>query len=834
MRVSLAWLRELVPNLDASDVEVARRLTHAGLEVESFSEVGQGLGLVQIVAVRSIAPHPSRSNLRLVTVDLGGSSTEVVCGASNVPDPGGLVVLAPLGTVLPELGELTARDIGGVTSEGMLLSESELGLSDESEGILVFEPGRFTPGTRLLEAFPAVQDTVLELGVTPNRPDALGHVGVARELAALFEVGFELPVAPQGATNATHVALSELVTLDNQDGERCPVYGAGAVLDVTVGRSPEWLRWRLHRLGVRSISNVVDITNLILLGFGQPMHAFDLDRVRDSRIVVRRARAGEAFTTLDGVARALSEDDLVIADGAVPSALAGVMGGQDSEIRDDTRRVLLECAYFQPRGVRRTARRHGLGTESSFRFERGVDFGAIALVLEHAKAWLCKLCGGAAVEGHLFANGPAAELPAVTLRSSRLDALLGTSVPFSDAISVLNRLGFATIGSGTSQEGDPFVEVRAASWRPDVRLEVDLIEEVARVRGLDDIPTVLPAIAPQPPRTTGSLERRTTEIATSLGLSEAVTYSMVSEKQLAQVGAPAAVVEVLNPLNEDRRVLRTSLLPGLLEAVVRARRHGERAVRLFSVANVFLAPDPAPPGPAEASARPRAEQDGPSLPKERPVFAAVLGGPRPVHLAQPQPVDVWDAKGIASEVVRRLTGLTPTVEHAPNTSDTRHLHPRGAGLLRLEAQVLGRFGPLHPEVLDALDTDGELFVVELDLAAIERVVRRTPRFRPIPRMPAVTRDIALVVKDEIPARDVELQIRAAAGDLCETVELFDLFRGDSIPPGHRSLAFHIVYRDPKATSAPEAARTLTDREVDLRHAEVVKTANERFGAELRA
>lgn len=830
MRLSIAWLRELVTGLEATPSEIASRLTHCGLEVEAMTEVGTGLEPVRLAKVESIEPHPSRSGLRLVTVDRGGGQQQIVCGASNVPEPGGLVVLAPVGTVLPGIGELTPREIGGVRSEGMLLSEAELGLSESSDGILVFEPDRFAPGTPLLEAFPGIRDTLLDVGVTPNRPDALGHVGVARELAALFELPFRFPEAPAPRRVAEGRDASDLVSVENRDTERCPVYAAGVVVDVTVGPSPEWLRWRLGRLGVRPISNVVDVTNLMLLGFGQPMHAFDLALVRSSRIVVRRAVSGEAFTTLDGVARTLDEDDLVIADGERPSALAGVMGGQESEIRDDTRTVLLECAYFQPRGVRRTGRRHGLSTESSFRFERGVDFGAIPSVLEHAKAWLSELCGGRVVSGQVCANGPTPELPSIRLRSTRMDALLGAQVPFVQATNLLERLGFPERASGSTADGGRFVEVSAVSWRPDVRLEVDLIEEVARVWGLDQIPTVLPAIPPQAPRATGKLERSVLERATALGLSEAVAHSTVSEKQLAELHAPAAVVSLQNPLSEDRRVLRTSLLPGLLDAVVRARRHGERSVRLFSVGSVFLAPR----GDSSSDARPRMAEDRGALPEERPMFAAVLSGTRPAHLAQPEPVDVWDAKGIATEIALHLTARVPSVELATGASLLPHLHPRGAGILHLDGQPVGTFGPLHPDVLDALDTDGELYAVELDLAALERFPARVPRFRPLPRVPAVTRDLALVVRETVSAKEVEQLIVSSAGELCESVQLFDLFQGGSVPEGHRSLAFHIVYRDPKASTAPEAARTLTDREVDLRHAEVVQAMSARFGAELRA
>ena len=588
MRVSYSWLRELLPGLTASPQEVADRLSAAGLAVDGIEARGTALGEVRVARVVALEPHPKRSGLRLVTVDHGAGTQKVVCGAANVPEPGGLVVLAPLGAKLPSLPEpLGRREIGGVPSEGMLVSEVELGVATSSDGILLLDASVATPGQSLAELVPGAVDWIFELDVTPNRPDALGHRGVARELSALYGLPFGAPKLGKPAKESA-VTLDSLVRIENTDTERCPHYGAGAVLDVTVAPSPLWLRFRLESLGIRAISNVVDLTNLILLEYSQPMHAFDLDRVRGGRILVRRATAGEPFTTLDGVERKLDADDLVIADGEGPTALAGVMGGADSEIRASTQRVLLECAYFTPRGVRRTARRYGLHTESSHRFERGVDHGAVADVLEHAKLLLAELSGGSVVAGAIHARGAAPAVPNITLRSKRMDSLLGVAVPFAEAGQILGRLGFG-VTSGTDPQAPSF-EVRAASHRPDVTRECDLIDEVARVRGLDKIPGRLPAVAPQPPRRSGEIDRSVLAIATSLGLSEALTYAFVDPSALARLSAPPASVRVANPLGEERSVMRTSLLPGLLEALGRARRRGEARIRLFCLGATFHGP----------------------------------------------------------------------------------------------------------------------------------------------------------------------------------------------------------------------------------------------------
>jgi phenylalanyl-tRNA synthetase beta chain len=409
------------------------------------------------------------------------------------------------------------------------------------------------------------------------------------------------------------------------------------------------------------------------------------------------------------------------------------------------------------------------------------------------------------------------------LRSRRLDALLGTEVPFAEATAMLERLGFAVSAVKDTDEG-PVAEVAGASFRPDVSREIDLVEEVARVRGLDAIPTVLPAIAPQPPRLAGKLEWDTIRAASGLGLSETVTYSFVSEKELAALSAPPPVVVLENPLSEDRRVMRTSLLPGLLDVVKRARRRGERDARLFSVGARFL-----PPGGATGNAaRPRLAEDS-VLPEERPSFAAVLAGTRPGYLGRAEETDVFDAKGLAVELVERLTGRTPEVAGMTSSERAAHLHPRGAATVSVGTTRVGTLGPLHPDVVDALDLGGPVQVVELDLAALEALGEPKPAYRPIPRLPATARDVAVVVKDDVPAADVERAIVAAAGELGESVELFDVFAGQGIGEGARSLAYRVVYRDPKASTDPDHARTLTDEEVERQHERVraaVKTLGE--------
>jgi len=821
MKASYRWLRALVPGLTASPAELAARFTAAGLEVEGVHVYGAASAACVVAKVLGKRPHPTKSGLNLVAIDRTGDPSspplEVVCGASNVPPPGGLVVLAPLGAHLPAKGvTIERRAIAGVTSEGMLCSESELGLSDDGEGILVLPAGSASPGALLADALPETHDTIYDINLTPNRPDGLGHVGLAREAAALYGLSWSLPEvkAPARLAPAGDPAIEALATVTVRDPERCPRYGAAAVTGVTIAPSPLWLRYRLAALGVRPISNVVDVTNLLLLEYGHPMHAFDLDRVRGEGgrevgdagshpIVVRRASEGESLTTLDGAPHELVTDDLVIADGGGAVALAGVMGGASSEITGATRRVLLECAYFEPRGIRRASRRHGLHTDSSHRFERGVDPDDSRAVLARAVSLLTELSGGAAVRGELHVEAPPAPQTVAQLRSGRMDALLGVHVPFEEALGILRRLGFTVRASDAHT-----AEVAVPAHRPDVTREVDLIEEVARVRGMDAIPVVLPRVRPSredAPRETSARKARAAGV--QLGLSEAVTYSFVSRASLEKLGAPPPSVVLKNPLSVEQEVMRTSLLPGLLDALSRARRHGERDVRLFTVGSIFLA------GAGD-------------LPDERLLFAAILAGERAPYLGKPEPVDAWDGKGLAEGFVRRMTGSAAIeVERFADATVPPHLHPRGAARVTLGGAPVGALGPLHPDVVDRFDLGAGAIVVEIDLAALDARGQKLPRYAPIPRFPATTRDLALVVSDDVPAGEVLAAVRHAAGALAAEVTLFDRFVGGAIPEGHRSLTFHVVYR--------AEGQTLTDAEVDAQHAKAVAAVAQRFGATLR-
>jgi phenylalanyl-tRNA synthetase beta chain len=488
------------------------------------------------------------------------------------------------------------------------------------------------------------------------------------------------------------------------------------------------------------------------------------------------------------------------------------MGGASSEVRTDTRRILFEVATFDPRSVRRTARRHGMHTESSHRFERGVDPSDVARVLARAVALTTTLAGGAAARGQIHVQGAreSAEMHPIArrdlrFRPSRVRALAGIEVAEAISQGILERLGCTV---ERSSEDVSAWRVLVPTHRPDLTREVDLVEEVIRVHGIDSVPAELPPIHAS--RDVGGREelgRRAKEVCATLGLSEAITYSFTSPRVLAALSAPTAAVRLDNPMNEHHSVLRTTLLVGLLDAVKNARRHGERDVRVFTVGPVFLEPKP-----------------GDALPVESLRVAFAIAGERTAWLEKPKAFDVWDAKGYAAEIARRLAGVPATIVAAPGPLAPAHLHPRGGAFLELGGARIGSFGPLHPDVVEALELDGEVLVFEMELDPFVAGAA-VPKFAAIPRFPASHRDVALVVKDDIAAGEVEALVRAAAGPLAEGVRLFDRFVGGQVPTGHSSLAFRVVYR--------AADRTLTDAEVDAAHANVVATASAQFGATLR-
>jgi phenylalanyl-tRNA synthetase beta chain len=637
----------------------------------------------------------------------------------------------------------------------------------------------------------------------PAPPTAAAGLRAPASLFPQRDAVFELPRA--GTVSEGDGEFSPL-RVEIHDGVRCPRYAAALVAGVTVAPSPFWLRHRLHRLGLRPINNLVDATNYILLMFGHPIHAFDYARVRGSKIAVRVARPSETVRTLDGVARELTADDLLICDAEGPVALAGVMGGENSQIAQDTQRVLIECAYFDPRSVRRTSKRTGMHTDSSHRFERGVDPSAVRDVLAHASALIANLGAGQVLSHGLDVVAQKLPRKLVTLRLARVEALLGQAVPRGRVTQLLQGLGCEL----TDTEAG--FDVVVPSHRPDLTREVDLIEEVSRLAGYDSLPSELPRITPSAEGTPAAITfvRRVREAAAAAGLLEAVNYAFVSEQDLKNARAPELTMRVVNPLSEERSVMRTALLPGLAANLRLAQSQQLKSFAQFELARVFF---------------PRA---GEVLPEERQQLGVLLWGERRTWYTEGELFDFYDAKGVVESIVRAVCGRSTETRLDPQLdADAAELHPRRRARLWLGEHVVGVIGELHPDVVAALELEGRPVWARLDINQLSEAAAALgpAEISALPRFPSATRDLAVLVPEALPAGEVEHALRTAAGLRASSVVLFDIYRGDPVPAGSKSLAFHVVYRDPEAT--------LTDKVVDALHAKVVAVAEQRFGGSVR-
>lgn len=810
MRISYKWLSQYV---DLPPVEeLARRLTAVGFEIEAVERVGGGLAGVVTARILSSEPHANAEKLSVTRVDAGaGEPLQVVCGAKNYR-VGDVVPLATVGAKLPGGVEIKRARLRGVESFGMLCSARELGLSADASGLLILDPA-LAPGRPVADAL-GLEDVLLEVNVTPNRPDALSHLGIAREVAALLGAPLRPPCpalreggGPAGAA----------VKIRIEAPEKCGRYAARVIEGVKIGPSPEWLARRLESCGVRSISNAVDATNYVLLELGHPLHAFDLDKVAGAEIVARTARPGERMTTLDGKDRALDPDDLVIADRDRASALAGVMGGGDSEISAGTTRVLVESAWFAPATVRRSSKRHGLHTEASHRFERGADQGMVLAALDRCAALIAELAGGTVREGVVDVFPRPLERARVRLSFDRPAALLGMPVSRADAERVLRGLGFEEQDAGA--EAATFV---VPSWRVDVSGEEDLVEEIVRTQGYDAIPETVPALAgvtPSRPRQAEALDRAR-EALEAAGFSEAVNFSFVAARDAAAISAQPAIA-LQNPISAELAVMRTSLVPSLLRNAGHNLRQRVEDVRLYEAARTYA--------PHAAGAAPAPGPDGAPAHEAWRLGGVLTGRRSPLGWSTgSEPADFYDLKG-ALEGVFAALGLG---EVELRGGGAPWLHPRSAATAVLPGGPdgapleLGSLGELHPSVAAAFELPRGVFAFELDLAALVERARIVPAYRPVPRFPAVLRDLAVVVAEPVPAAAVLARVRAEP--LVEDVALFDVYRGAPLPAGRKNLALAIRYRLPD--------RTLTDAEADAAHARILErlAADPAVRAELRS
>lgn len=798
MRVPLSWARDYVPL--PSFGAIAERLTQAGLEVKRVETIGGSWEKVSVALVTDVQPHPNADRLRLVTVDLGGRTQTVVCGAPNV-SVGQKVAFASLGAKLldghtGQTATLKAAKIRGVVSEGMVCSEKELGLSEDHDGILVL-PGEAPVGKSLAEF---MGDEVLDVEVTPNRPDWMSVLGIGHDLAALSSLAFIMPkVEYQESTTD----IGSLARVEIADAGLCRRYCATIIQGVKIGPSPRWMQRRLELCGMRPINNVVDVTNYVMLEFGQPLHAFDYSLINEGRIVVRQATQGEAIISLDGVSRELSAGMLVIADPQRAVAVAGVMGGLNSEVSASTTTVLVESANFHEATVRRTAAALNMRSEASMRFEKGLPEGLPMPALLRATQLIIETSGGRAARGVIDVFPNPRPRPAIYLAAGEMQRLLGTEIPLESAKKTLEALGF-----GCKAASDTGLEVTSPFWRADANLDVDLIEEVARTVGYDRIPTTM-MCAPIPPYRPSPelwLKEALAGVLTACGLQEVINYSLTSRDSLARVSTNAgldgpAPVMIANPMSREFECLRTSLRPRLIANVASNQRFQDR-IGLFEIGRVYMG-----------------RKD--DLPHESEILGVVLSGSsQPVSWrTKERSWDFYDVKGVAEAIFARL-GVEASFVPAtgPGLREGRCADML-AGSIRL-----GTLGELHPKVLENFKAEGPVFLLELDLERLLPVVSREFKYNPLPRFPSVSRDTALIIDRSVKYEEVLALVKGLP--LVTQVVLFDVYEGGQVPKGKKSIAFRVVYQSPD--------HTLTDEEVNQVQQQMVDALSANLGALLRA
>ena len=795
MRVPVAWLREYCdPGVPAA--ELADALTMAGLKVERLHRVGVGdISHFVIGHVLSADPHPDADRLTVCSVDIGaGAPSTIVCGAPNVA-AGQVVAVASPGAVMPDGTTLGKAKLRGVESHGMILAEDEVGIGEDHEGIMVLDES-LPAGAPLSEHLPII-DEVLELEITPNRPDAMGVYGVARDVHAVTAAALSEDPTARDAEPSGDDAAEDHASVEIADPEICLRFTARVFEDVKIGPSPAWLKQRLTAAGQRPISNVVDITNYVMLTTAQPLHAFDLDAVRGQRIVVRRAQEGETMTTLDGVERAFSSEMALVCDAEGPSGIAGVMGGQISEVSDSTTRVLMEAATWVGPNIMRTSKALGLRSEASARFEKQLHPEQAIAAQRLAARLMVELCGARMVPGTIDEYPHPAEPRIVPLRAERMERLLGERIEDGTAAGILERLGFAATDDGW----------RVPAWRDsDVQREADLIEEVARVHGLDKLPTTLPAREQAIGRLTGSqpLRRRLEDLLRDRGLLEAISYSFTSPEALARLrltDAQPLVVE--NPLSEDLSVMRPLLLPGLLDAARHNAAHGRADVALFESAHVYL--------------------PGGQTPSDEPThICALMTQASPAGWRTPaRPADFYAAKALLEAVMEAAA-----VEWRAQDGGEPFLHPgRAATIVAADGSELGWIGELHPLVLREWELDGPVAAFELDAERLFELAPQASTYSDVTSFPAVLQDIAVIVPDDVSAERLAEVVREGGGELLRSLRVFDLYHGEQVGEGSKSLALRLEFRAPD--------RTLTDEEVAERRA-AIERALESIGGKLRA
>lgn len=803
MIVTYNWLKEFV-DFELPSAELADLLTMLGLEVEGIEHVGSGLDDVVVAAVQEKNKHPNADKLSLCQVNDGTTTFTIVCGAQNFKT-GDKVALARIGAVLPGDFKIKRSKIRGEESCGMLCSEKELGLANESAGIMIL-PETTPLGGPVFDAL-GLKDTIFEIGLTPNRADCLSVIGIAREIAAKLGKSVKYP---EIAINESATDVQSLAKVIIKDPDLCPRYTARHIGGCTIGPSPAWLVKRLEAVGLRSINNVVDVTNYVQMEYGHPLHAFDADFLADRSIIVQRAGERECFLTLDGQERPLTTADLTIRDAEKAVALAGIMGGRNSEIQDTTVNILLESAYFSPSAIRKSARRLGIHTESSHRFERGADINILPRALDRAAALIAELAGGAVAAGVIDVYPQQIAPRTIPFRIDRCTSLLGISLSSAEMTRLLESLEMVV---KPDSEANGVLLVTVPSFRVDVEREIDLIEEIARLNGYDKIPVTMPKarVLSDRPSSHLRLERQLKSLMTGQGFNEVITFSFMAPGHLDKIRLDSedqrrTVVKLRNPLVEEQSVMRTTLLPGLLETTARNLNYRSLDLKMFELRRIYQ--------PVE----------GAELPHEPLYLGGVLTGKRFTDgwNQSNESLDFYDVKGVIENIFAsfRFSGISYRQEVIQH-----YYHPGKSCSVFHGNELLGSFGEIHPDVQENFAISQPVFYLELNFEKLVALHNEKVTIVPPSRFPDSYRDIAMLVAEELPAESITDSIYGLKIGEIEQAMIFDLYKGPNIPDGYKSIAVRVRYRSRE--------KTLNDDEVSSLHQRVVSNLQKKLDVSIR-
>lgn len=799
MKISLNWLSDYIDLKNIPLNEIIDKLTYAGLEVEEVEDQTNNFKNIVVGFVVEVKKHPNADKLSLCKVSDGKDEFSVVCGAPNVAT-GQKIAFAKIGSVIPNgKMKLEKVKIRGEVSFGMICSESELNISENHEGVLVLDPAskEGTPISDLLE----LNDVVLEIAITPNRADALSHIGIARDLSALFDRPLHYPeirLKESGKKSA------ELASVEIIDTENCPRYIGKVVSNVQIKESPEWLKKKIKSIGFRPINNVVDVTNFILHEVGQPLHAFDLDKLNGKKIIVRGAGKDSKFTTLDSKERALNQKDLMICDAKIPVAIAGVMGGENSEVDDSTKNILIESAFFNPSSIRKTAKHLGLSTDASYRFERGTDPNITLWAAQRAAQLIQETAGGEIAVGEIDTYPNPIKKRETKLRFSRLNQILGYHIANDEVEKILTRLGFEF-----KEKSVNHLTVLIPYYRHDVEREIDLIEEIARIYGYNKIPEISKiSVTLEEKVDHSAFVDKVRNILQSLGFYEIITNSFLSEEIANQFGKP---IKVLNPQSSELSHIRPSLLPGMLITVSNNLKVNERDLQLFEIGKVF-----------EKTNENKIESFDDFIESEQLLMIISGNITRAEWFEKDRMADIFEMKGTVDSFVNKL--FPGAQLYSQKSDEDSRLFDSNLNLISGNKKI-GQYGKLKKEICALFDINQNLFAFQTNLEHLKQITVPLKSFKELLKYPKIYRDCAFVLSSDIESEGVVKVIKENGSNLLHNVKLFDIFQSESLGTGKKSLAFQLEYYDP--------ARTLTEEEVEIVFGKVIKSVEQKFNAQLR-